>query len=346
MTKRGLFGRSGLWAVGLGFAVGGAACGPPRDEEYSFEEKTCGTLSTKREPSPAPEPLQGRISGHAERLDADSVRITLAPLVDVEANAVVDWTANELTVRGNASATAEIACELSVVSEAEAPAAVDIVFVLDTTGSMFWAIDGVKSGIRAFLDTLEGFNIDARVGGIEFGDEIRTSTEPGDIDTFRAWLSHMTAVGGGDGPENPLDSLLVANAFSYRPDALRYLIVITDTGMHESTDDTQCSETTLAAVQADFHASTFLAVVHPNLGSPLGVHPQELTHALGGLFVSIGSTTLLDFDISTDTPTDDVLGGIAVLTCTNLADSDAVEIETMVDGGLVTTTLAIDETPG
>ena len=45
--------------------------------------------------------------------------------------------------------------------------------------------------------------------------------------------------------------------------------------------------------QASCPASTFLAVVHPNVSGPLGVDPHELTHALGGLFVSNGSSTLL-----------------------------------------------------
>jgi Mg-chelatase subunit ChlD len=346
MTRLGAFGRIGrgigLAALGLAFAAVSADCGPPRDAAHSFEEKTCGSLSTARSPSPPPKPLTARITGHAERVDDDTVTITLAPLVNVSADAVVDWTASQVTVRGNASAATDVQCDLRLVSEADAPAAVDIVFVLDTTGSMFWAIDGVKKGIRAFLDLLQGFDVDAQVGGIEFGDEVRTSTPPGDIDQFRDWLSHMTAVGGGDGPENPLDAIQAASGFAYRPNALRYLVVITDTGMHERTDDTMCSDTTLAATQASFPESAFLAVVRPNVGAPIGVDPRELTRAVGGLYVAIGSSTTANFDISADTPTDDVLGGIAVLTCTGVADSDAVEVETTVDDEPVTTTLAID----
>jgi hypothetical protein len=335
-------GRAAWWSIAAGLAVGSAACGKPRDEAHDFEEKTCGTLSTAREPSPMPERSKAHLSGHAERIDDDTVKVTLAPLVDVEANAVLDWSENGVTVTGNASASGELTCDLELVSDTQAPAAVDIVFVLDTTGSMAWAIDGMKSGIRSFLSTLEGFNVDAQVGGIEFGDEIRTSTPLGDVDAFREWLSYMTAIGGGDTPENPLDSMLVANDFSYRPDALRYMIVITDTGMHESTDDTMCSDTTLAATQMAMSPNTFLAVVNPNLSEPLGVDPHELTRTLGGLFVALGASTLIDFDISTDTPTDDVLGGIAVLTCTGVADSDAVEVETDVGGEAVTAMLAID----
>jgi len=271
------------------------------------------------------------------RLDADTVAVTLAPLVDVDANAVVDWSTSGVTVSGNA--TSELDCELVLVGNAAVPQAVDIVFVLDTTGSMAWAINGVRDGIEAFVGTLESLNIDAQVGGIEFGDEIRTSVPIGGIPDFREWLEHMTAIGGGDTPENPLDAIERANGFQFRDDALHYMIVITDTGMHESSDNTNCSETTLRATQSALDPNTFLAVVHTNVSRPLGVHPNELTRAVGGLFVAIGTTNA--FDISLDTPTDEVLEGIVVLTCPGAGASDEVDVTTTVDGEPVTTTLPV-----
>jgi Mg-chelatase subunit ChlD len=328
-------------ALGAAFALGSAACGPPRDKEYEFEEKRCGTLNNARAPSPAPEAAGARLRGHAGRLDDDTISVTLAPLVSVQANAVVDWSDSGVSVSGNA--TGALDCELVLVGDALAPEAVDIVFVLDTTGSMAWAIDGVKSGIEAFLGTLEGFNVDTQVGGIEFGDELRTSIPIGDLPAFDEWLDHMTATGGGDTPESPLDAIEVANDFQFRDNALHYMIVITDTGMHESSDGTGCSETTLRATQSALDPSTFVAVVHTNASRPLGVDPHELTRALGGLFVALGSTNTLDFDISLDTPTDDVLGGIAVLTCAGAGTSDTVDVTATADSEPVTTTLAVGE---
>lgn len=345
MTTRGVLERYGhavlFSSLGAALSFGSAACGPPRDEAYAFEEKQCGTLSQARSPSPAPERRSARISGHAARVDDDTVTVTLSPLVDLEANAVIDWSESDVTVSGSASASASLACEVELVAGAQAPAAVDIVFVLDTTGSMLWAIDGVKAGIDAFIGTLEGLNIDARVGGIEFGDEVRTSVPLGTIDDFREWLEHMTATGGADTPENPLDAIQAANDFAYRTDALRYMVVVTDTGMHESTDGTDCSETTLRATQTALDPSTFVSLVHPNISNPLGVHPRELTRALGGLFIALGTSTTVDFDISLDTPADDVLEGIAVLTCTGAADSDSVDVTATVNDEPVTTTLAV-----
>jgi hypothetical protein len=343
MSLRGItegYGRLGLFsALGAALALS-TACGPPRDKEYEFEEKRCGTLNNARAPSPAPDPASARFRGHAGRLDDDTVAIALAPLVSLDAEGVLDWSTSDVTVTGSATATLD--CGLELVVDASVPQAVDIVFVLDTTGSMLWAIDGVRAGIEAFLDTLEGFNIDARVGGIEFGDEVRTNVPIGDLPAFREWLEHMTATGGGDTPESPLDAIEVANGFSYRTGALHYMIVITDTGMHERSDGTDCSETTLRATQSALDPSTFVAVVHTNASRPLGVDPRELSRALGGVYFAIGSTTTVDFDVSLDTPADDVLGGIAVLTCTGAGTSDAVDVTATVDGEPVTTTLAVD----
>src|SRR5262245_38212558 len=194
-NERGATGRYdqsvSLLALGAALALGAQGCGPPRDKEYEFEEKRCGTLNLARSPSPLPEARPARLRGHAGRVDDDTVEVTLAPLVSVEGNAVVDWADSGVSVSGNA--TGMLDCELAVVVDAAAPQAVDVVFVLDTTGSMLWAIDGVKAGIEAFLDTLEGFNINAEVGGIEFGDEVRTSVPIGDLGAFRVWLDHMTA---------------------------------------------------------------------------------------------------------------------------------------------------------
>jgi hypothetical protein len=345
MKRRGLWQRRGHAALFLAWgatvSLGSIACGAPREEGYTFEEKKCGTLAMARTANPAPDAAGPRLRGHARRIDDDTLLIMLAPLVSADGNAVVDWSESGVTVHGSASG--ELECEFGLVGTAQAPEAVDIVFVLDTTGSMSWAIDGVKAGIEAFLGTLERFNIDARFGGIEFGDEIRTSVPLGELEAFREWLEHMTAIGGADTPESPLDAIDVANGLLYRGDALRYMIVITDTGMHESTDDTDCSETTLRATQRALDPSTFVAVVHPNVGQPQGVHPRELTRAVGGLFVALGSSTLVDFDISADTPTDDVLGSIAVLSCGGAGASDAVDVIANVDGQPVTATFVAAE---
>lgn len=298
-----------------------------RDPDASFEEKTCGSTDISRDPSPAVTEVTRVLSGSARRLDDGSIEVVIAPLLGgLSGQIEAELDPAEMTVEVSGEIVGEF--ELSRV-DAQHVAPVDIVFVLDTTASMAWAIDGVQKGIEAFLDGLELSGIDARVGGIEFGDEVRTHTPLGSAAQLRAWLDKMSAVGGGDGPENPLDAMEEAwSTFDFRPGALRYFIVVTDTGLHELSDGSECAETTLSRTTELMKGEILLTVVHAKLGSSLGVDPSWLTRALGGLYVQIDALkAVLSFDISLDTPADDVLEATHVLRIpgdTVAADADQV----------------------
>jgi Ca-activated chloride channel family protein len=66
---------------------------------------------------------------------------------------------------------------LHILLEPDAPPTaesqqVDVMFVLDATASMQYAIDGTKSGIQTFADELQNENLDARVGLVAFRDRV------------------------------------------------------------------------------------------------------------------------------------------------------------------------------
>ena len=63
---------------------------------------------------------------------------------------------------------------LHLLLEPDAPPTpkVDVMFVLDATASMQYAIDGTKSGIQNFADKLQNENLDARVGLVAFRDRV------------------------------------------------------------------------------------------------------------------------------------------------------------------------------
>ncbi|MCA9649327.1 MAG: VWA domain-containing protein [Myxococcales bacterium] len=301
-----------LTALLLVAALPFGACFEPRDPEVDFEEKTCGETSDNRQPSPAVESKTGVLSAAAHRLADGTIEVVIAPLVTGTVDIVADLDPASLEVRLDGQVTADF--ELDKVSQ-EIPAAVDIVFVLDTTGSMAWAIDGVKQGIDLFLDGLDATGIDAQVGGIEFGDGIRSDVELGTTDDLRHWLDLLTATGGGDGPENPLDSMEKAfMQMQWREGALPYFIVITDVGFHEGSDGSECAEADLADVTELIEGNAMLTVVHAgNRGGP-GVDPDWLVRAMGGLYVSLdGISIFSDFDVALDTPADDVLESTHVL---------------------------------
>ncbi len=117
-------------------------------------------------------------------------------------------------------------------------AQVDVLFVLDVTGSMQPQIDGVRAGIVDFARKLSERGLDERVGVVAFRDE--TIGEPtkvlefgqgpftDDYDGFRAEVGRLRADGGGDGPESSYDGLRVASRQPFRRRATKVLLLITD----------------------------------------------------------------------------------------------------------------------
>ncbi|SHH61593.1 vWA domain-containing protein [Halobaculum gomorrense] len=118
---------------------------------------------------------------------------------------------------------------------------IDMVFLLDVTGSMGGELDTMKTNIQDFIDSVEGEGVDARYALYLYGDEEQTG-EPSvylkqdftSISTaFKTAVQNTTLeeqVGyGGDGPEDNYEAILTAdNELSYRSDAQRVMIDITD----------------------------------------------------------------------------------------------------------------------
>lgn len=315
-----------------------------RDEDTAFEERECGETTVSREPQPAVERLASALSGSAYRTEDGGVRIVLAPIIDVASGDVEqDLQASDFTLTAAGQAVDEFTVR---ATGGDTTAAVDVVFVLDTTGSMAWAIDGVRQGVGEFARGLTASGLDIRFGGIEFGDGVRSSTALGSDTALRSWLDRLTAIGGNDAPENPVDALLAAaGAMQFRDEALRYYIVVTDTGFHELSDGSGCADNNLADVVEALRGEALMAVVYARLGDPAGVHPELLVGGVGGLYVLIDIVAALtDFDISTDTPTDDVLRDVHVIDIPRGAIAAAADAVTVVyDSGsrTLTTTLTI-----
>jgi len=123
---------------------------------------------------------------------------------------------------------------------------VDIVFVMDTTGSMDDEIAGVKNTCVALADKLRRANRDFRLGLITFGDEIRqvygaNNMLTNDAEEFKRWIGRQDADGGDDEPEISLDGLAHATQMHYRADTQKILILITDAPPHVRGDGTRFS---------------------------------------------------------------------------------------------------------
>ncbi len=284
-----------------------------RAPDVAFQDKTCGTVTASRAPDPPVTRPDRAITGSASQPADGGLRVVINPIIKAGAS-VGAPTKDALEVQIGGKVITNFSVE--AVSRS-VPVQSDIVFVLDTTGSMFWAIDGMKKGVEAFADAVSALGIDARLGGIEFGDELRSQVRLTDTASFKAWVAKLGVTGGGDAPESPLDAIASAyRTMSFRKGAQRFFILITDTGMHESTDGVKCSETTTKAVVDLLGSRVFFSVVHAQLGGDIpGVSPMALTDALSGLYFGIdGGKVLLSFNVATDTPYTRLLKDTAVIT--------------------------------
>lgn len=109
----------------------------------------------------------------------------------------------------------------------------DVVFVLDTTGSMNEEINGVKEGIIRFSEIMQLRNRDVRYALITYGDTIR-ETHPftKNVYTFQEWVSQKIADGGNDEPENSLEAIASGLKSNFNEEAQRIVVLITDASSH------------------------------------------------------------------------------------------------------------------
>jgi len=112
----------------------------------------------------------------------------------------------------------------------------DLCFVFDTTGSMSNKIDGLVLCMDTLVDELGKLALDWRVTTVPFGD----LTVPGDrIVADQPFVSDVQSAsrqlrsmprfsGGGNAGESSIEAMLAASQKTYRPQAVKALILITD----------------------------------------------------------------------------------------------------------------------
>ncbi len=120
----------------------------------------------------------------------------------------------------------------------------DIVFVMDTTGSMSSAITGVKNSVTSFIATLTSAGYNAKVAVVPYDDDAPAAEINIDGETKQwhdltdgasasAFIDKLYANGGGDSLENAYAGIMYAwNNCSWRPGSQRVIILITDEGSH------------------------------------------------------------------------------------------------------------------
>ncbi|MCC6673080.1 MAG: VWA domain-containing protein [Planctomycetes bacterium] len=117
----------------------------------------------------------------------------------------------------------------------------EIVFVVDSTGSMSSVIEAARQRLARMLDVLRALVPDARIGVVTYRDHGRdeqylTRAVALSRDYYRAvnFVHTLLAAGGGDREEAVLEALQVAVQQPWRPNARRVVVLIGDAPAHSS----------------------------------------------------------------------------------------------------------------
>jgi len=122
------------------------------------------------------------------------------------------------------------------VGRDSAKARADLVFVIDTTGSMNDKIDGLIESCESFVDKLAAKRIDWVAAVVGFGDltvegdRIVATPFSSSAERVKALLRGLPRYsGGGNEGESSLEALQAAlDQPGYRPDAMKVVVLITD----------------------------------------------------------------------------------------------------------------------
>lgn len=111
-------------------------------------------------------------------------------------------------------------------SSAQARSKVDIVFIIDRSGSMGSSISNVQSNISSFCDRLSAQGIDFRLGLVTYETEATRYEFTTNVGIFKQYLNEIY-IGGGT--ENGLDAIMKAkDDYAFDVNSTKYFILIGD----------------------------------------------------------------------------------------------------------------------
>lgn len=187
----------------------------------------------------------------------------------------------------------------------EIPPNPDIVFVVDTTGSMGPAIDNVRTNLHGIVTSVKAAQPTAQFGVASYKDEsdgaalfdVRTPLTATEADV-QAGVDTLSAGGGGDTPEGWINALFQVStgAVTYRPDSSRIVVLVGDASSHDPSAGHSLADANAALVAANTKvvavnvdsggadgldaAGQATAVVGATHGQLVGGTPDEVTPAI------------------------------------------------------------------
>ena len=149
------------------------------------------------------------------------------------------WHVCDINVAQNGTVTVQRIDEYEKREMQATIAAVDVLFLMDTTGSMDPYIDGLKQNCIEFATTVANAQRDCRLGLVGFGDSEngdRISVFPPSKDArlFQRKVRDLQRFDGGDIPESPIDAVERTLAIQFRDPCVKVFVLITDAPCHRA----------------------------------------------------------------------------------------------------------------
>ena len=128
------------------------------------------------------------------------------------------------------------------IAETATTRKVDLVFVIDKTGSMRDNVRGIRAYVDAIFDRLARAGHDTAIGLVTFGEikisKLKARGVTTDQPKVKNWLRKVKIEGGGDLAESGLDAIVTAQSkIKYRRGAERFFVFASDGSFHDADFD-------------------------------------------------------------------------------------------------------------
>ena len=164
---------------------------------------------------------------------------------------------------------------------------IDLVFIIDKTGSMEDNVRGIRAYIDLFFEHFARSGHDAAFGLVTFADVTQKKPRVRGVTTdhgkFKNWLYKIKFEGGGDLAESGLDALMDAlNKIKFRDNPQRFFVLVSDGAFHDADYDGRSAYSQDGVIEALQHTGVRVDVIGLNF-LPI----KQIAWATGGTWRAI-----------------------------------------------------------
>ena len=176
---------------------------------------------------------------------------------------------------------------------------IDLVFIIDKTGSMEDNVRGIRAYIDLFFEHFTRLGHDAAFGLVTFADITEKKSKVQGVTTnhgkFKNWLYKIKFEGGGDLAESGLDALMAAlNKIKFRDNTQRFFVLVSDGTFHDADYDGRSEYSQDGVIETLQHQGVRVDVIGLNF-LPI----KQIAWATGGTWRAIPGRGYLEHIPST-----------------------------------------------